>query len=61
MQPNMEDMMKIYRIEWFADEYPRPGKYCHEYYKNPINAAQRIVQLQEIGYDPSIETIYVME
>ena len=55
------NIMKIYRVEWFADAYPAIGKYCHEYYKCPIAAATRMVQLQGFGYDPTIETIRVIE
>lgn len=53
--------MKIFRVEWFAHDDSPIGKYCHEYYKCPIAAARRMVQLQGFEYDPTIETIRVIE
>jgi hypothetical protein len=51
--------MKIFRIEWYADAYPAIGKYCQEYFRNPVTAANRLVDLQAMGYDPTIETVLV--
>lgn len=53
--------MQIYRVEWYADAYPAIGKYCQEYFKCPITAANRLVELQYQGFQPTIETVYVIE
>lgn len=50
--------MQIYRVEWFGS-VATVAKYHQEYYTNPVIAAQRLVDLQAVGYSPILESVCV--
>lgn len=51
--------MQIYRVEYYAHDAAPVSKYEAEYFRCPILAARRLVDLQGMGYHPSIETVDV--
>jgi hypothetical protein len=49
-----KEIIQVYRVEWFSDA---TGKYTQEYYSNAVNAANRLVGLEENGCKPMLETV----
>ncbi len=47
--------MQIYRVEWYEDD----GQKGQEYYTNPVIAAQRLIALQAVGCNPTLESVCV--